>query len=109
MGTLEKILDKKQSFIHHKFDTAVKWSTKKIRCLFRLEDKIWYLGCKIFESTCSSSANYIGETKRNVETRWNDHKNPNKDSESPKDLRDFQLETTSHGTYKHVTRNCVRS
>ena len=42
MGTLEKILDKKQSFIHHKFDTAVKWSTKKIRCLFRLEDK---MGC----------------------------------------------------------------
>ena len=45
--------------------------------------------CKIYEGICSCSANYIGETKRNVETRWNEHENPNKDSEPAKHLRKF--------------------
>ena len=45
--------------------------------------------CKIYEGICSCSANYIGETKRNVETRWNERENPNKDSEPAKHLRKF--------------------
>ena len=31
----------------------------------------------------------MGETKRNVKTRWNEHENPNKDSEPAKHLRKF--------------------
>ena len=46
--------------------------------------------CKIYEGICSCSGNYIGETKRNVETRWNEHENPNKDSEPAKHLRKFR-------------------
>ena len=38
-NTVKRFLDKLQSFVHHKFDIAVKWSTKKIRSLFRLKDK----------------------------------------------------------------------
>ena len=30
--------------------------------------------------------NYIGEIKQNVITSWNEHENPNKDSESAKHL-----------------------
>ena len=30
--------------------------------------------------------NYIGEAKRNVITRWNEHENPSKDSEPAKHL-----------------------
>ena len=45
--------------------------------------------CKIYEGICSRLANYIGETKRIVETWWNEHENPNKDSESAKYLREF--------------------
>ena len=78
-----------QSFVHHKLDIAVKWSTKKIRSLFRLKDKNPHPACKIYEGICSCSANYIGETKRNVETRWNEDKSPNKDSEPAKHLREF--------------------
>ena len=74
-----------QSFVNHKSDIAVKWSTKKIRSLFGLKDKNPHLACKI----CSCSGNYSGETKRNVETRWNEHKNLNKDSEPAKHLRKF--------------------
>ena len=76
-NTVKRFLNKLQSFFHHKFDIAVKWSTKKIRSLFRLKDKNPHPACKIYEGNCSCSVNYIGETKRNVETRLNEHENPN--------------------------------
>ena len=103
-NTIKRVLDKLQSFVHHKFDTAVKWSNKKIRSLFCLIDKNLHPACKIYE-ICSYSANYIGETKRNVETWWNKHENPNKDSKPAKHLREFpdhkfDWENTFHGTDK---------
>ena len=86
-NTITRFLAKLQSFVHHKFDISVKWSTKKIRILFRLKDKNPHPTCKIYKGICSCSANYIGETKRNMETRWNEHENPNKDSEPAKHHR----------------------
>ena len=35
---------------------------------------------------CSYKENDIGETKRNVINRWNEHEHPNKDSETVKHL-----------------------
>ena len=70
-NTVKRFLDKLQSFVHHKFGIAVKWSTMKIRSLFRLKDKNPHPTCKIHEGTCSCSSNYIGDTKGNVETLWN--------------------------------------
>ena len=94
------------NFTISNFDIAVKWSTKKIRSLFRLKDKNPHPACKIYEGICSCSANYIGETKRNVETWWNEHKNPNKDSEPAKHLRKFP----DHKFSRHLqTQNYVRS
>ena len=80
---------KLQSFVHYKFDIAVKWSTKKISSLFCLRDKNPHLACKIYEGNCSCSANYIGETQRNVETQWNEHENLYKDSEPAKHIIGF--------------------
>ena len=57
--------------------------------MFCLKDKNPHPACKIFESIFSCSANYIGETKRSVETRWNEPENPNKDSEPATHLRKF--------------------
>ena len=54
-----------------------------------MKDKNPHPACKIFESIFSCSANYIGETKRSVETRWNEPENPNKDSEPATHLRKF--------------------
>ena len=88
-NTVKRFLGKLQSFIHHKFDIAVKWSTKKMRSLFGLKDKNPHPACKIYEGICSCLENYIGETKRNVGTRWNEHENPNKDSEPAKRHRKF--------------------
>ena len=87
-NTVKRFLDKLQSFAYHKFDIAVKWFTNKIRSLFCLQDKNMHLTCKIYE-ICSYSANHTGKTKQNVETRWNKHENPNKDSEPAKHLREI--------------------
>ena len=89
MEHCKKFFRKIVSFVYHKFDIAVKCSTKKIRSLFCLKDKNPHLACKIYEGICSCSANYIGETKRNVETRWNELENPNNNSESAIHLRKF--------------------
>ena len=42
----------------------------------------------LISSVFSNLANYIAETKVNVEIWWNEHKNPNKDSEQAQHLRD---------------------
>ena len=88
-NTVKKFLGKLQSFVHHKFDIAVKWSTKNIRSSLCFKDKNPQPNWKIDEGTCSCSTNYIGETKRNVETGWNEHEITNKDSEPDEHLRDF--------------------
>ena len=79
-NTVKRFVDNLQSFVHHKSDVTDKWYTKEIRSLSRLKDKNPYPACTIYKGTYSCSANYIGETKRNAETWWNEHKNPHKDS-----------------------------
>ena len=36
----------------------------------------------IYEGVCSCQESYIGETVRNVESRWQEHEDTQKDSES---------------------------
>ena len=43
--------------------------------------------CVIYKGDCSSGSRYTGETKCNVEVRWNEHNNPTKSSEPSKYLR----------------------
>ena len=38
----------------------------------------------MYDGVYSCKENYIGESKRNVITCWNEHGNPNKDSEPDK-------------------------
>ena len=52
-----------------------------------LKDKNDYKSCVIYNGDCSCGSRYIGETKRNVEVRWNEHNNPTKCSELSKHLR----------------------
>ena len=51
---------------------VVTWKTRNIRSLFSLKDKNDYKSCVIYKGgSCSCGSRYIGETKRNVEVRWN--------------------------------------
>ena len=59
------LLKKLNAFTKERFDLIIAWKTKKFEQLFSLKEKNPYHSCKI----------YIGETKRNVTTRWNKHEN----------------------------------
>ena len=52
------------------YEIKIKWITKKIRNLFHLKSKNPHPACAIYEGVCACKENYIGETKRNVEIRW---------------------------------------
>ena len=65
----------------------ITWKTRNIRSLFPLKDKNDYKSCVIYKGDCSCSSGYIGESKRNVKIRWNEHNNPTKSSEPSKLLR----------------------
>ncbi len=85
----KRFLDKLNSFTEYRIDIAIKLSKRKVKKLFPLKEKNPYPACKIYEGVCSCKENYIGETKRNVKTRWNEHENPTKDSEPAKHLNQF--------------------
>ena len=70
----------------------VLWSTRNIKSLFPLKDKVVHRSCAIYEGQCSCKLSYIRETKRNSEIRWREHKNPAGKTEPAKHL----MENTSH-------------
>ena len=41
--------------------------------LLKLYDKSLHPACKIYHDVCSCGETYIGETIKNMETRWNEH------------------------------------
>ena len=76
----KQLLKKLKPFTKEKYEFRVVWKTKKVRQLLLLKEKNPCSSCKIYEGVCSCKENYIGETKRNVFTRWNEHKNQNQPS-----------------------------
>ena len=76
----KQLLKKLKAFTKGKYDFRIVWKTKKVKTAFSFQGEKSYPSCKIYEGVCFCKENYIGETKRNVVTRWNEHENPNKDS-----------------------------
>ena len=68
-----------------KYLVSINWIKKKVKGLFLLKDKKIYLACKIDHGLRSCKENYIGESKRNMATRWGEH-NPTHDSDPEKHL-----------------------
>ena len=66
---------------------VIKWKTRNMLSLFPLKYKSDYKSCVIYKGDCSCGSNYIFETKRNSEVRWNEHDNPTKSLEPPKHLQ----------------------
>ena len=69
------------SFTGSKFDLSIKWITRKTKTLFKLKDKLYIQPVK-----CVCGETYIGETTRNVETRWNERNMPSVKSNPSKHL-----------------------
>ena len=66
-----------------KFSFKVIWSTRNIRSLFPLKDRVQHLSCVIYEGTCSCGEVYIGQTDRITDLRWKEHDKPSKETCDP--------------------------
>jgi len=78
-----------EKFTNGKYNVIVKWLTRKVQTLFPLKDRMSHVSCKVYMGTCSCGEIYVGETKRNVETRWREHENPKFNSEPAKHLLNY--------------------
>ena len=83
-------MKKFHEFTRNRYMLKIKWITRKVRTLFRLKDNNPHPSCVIYKGTCSCGVDYIGETKRNSEVRWDEHNDVNGKSESAKQLRNNQ-------------------
>ena len=87
--TLLKRLTKKfHEFTNNSYDVRINWITKKVKQIFKLKSKNSHPSRVIYEGVCVSEQTYIGETKRNVELRWEEHENICKDFEPAKHLKE---------------------
>ena len=62
-----------ENFTNDKVKVIIIWHTRKIQSLFNNKDKVKHHSCVIYRGTCSCGADYVSETIRNSETRWNEH------------------------------------
>ena len=67
-------------FTNDSYDLNVVWKTKKVSSFFPLKDKNLHPSCNIYYGLCSCREDYVGETKRNVSVRYDEHNKPPKKS-----------------------------
>ena len=84
---VKRFIDIIESFCEEKWHVVVLWSTRSIKSLFPLKDRVMHRSCVIYEGLCSCGKRYIGETVRNSETRWIEHEDSEGKSEPAKHLR----------------------
>ena len=84
----KQYIKKFDKFASDTFDVRIKWLSKKIKILFRAKDKSLHQVCKIYKGVCSCSENYIAETIRYAEVRWDEHNNSLKKSNPLKHIKD---------------------
>ena len=73
----KSFLKRLSNFADNKYDFIIIWKTRKMRSLFPLKDRNMHRSCVIYKGVCSCGSSYVGETKRNTLTRWNEHDTPN--------------------------------
>ena len=83
----KRFMKKFDVFTDNKYDIRIKWITKKVKQLFKLKSRNPHPSCVIYEGVCSCQVSYIGETVRNVEIKWQEHEDTQKDSEPAKHLK----------------------
>ena len=74
-------------FTDNKYDIRIKWITKKIKELFKLKSRSPHPSCVIYIGVCSCQESYVGEALRNVEIRWQENEDTQKDSQPEKHLK----------------------
>ena len=79
------MIKKFHEFTSNSYETRIKWITKKVK---ELKCKNPHPSCVIYEGVWVCEQTYIGETRRNVELRWEEHEDISKDSEPAKHLKE---------------------
>ena len=82
----KQFIKKFNKFTNDKYDIRIKWLTRKMKTLFKLKDPCIHPACKIYKGVCICGETYIGETIRNVETRWKEHNTPSDKSNPSKHI-----------------------
>ena len=86
---LKRFMKKFDVFTDKKYDICIKWFTKKLKQLFKLKSRNPHPACAIYKGVCSCQESCIGDTAKNVETRWQEHEDTQKDSEHAKHLKNI--------------------
>ena len=73
---VKRLIDRIESFTGGKIMLIVLWSTRNIKSVFPIKDKVAHPNCVIYEGQYSCKLSFIGETKRNNEVRWREHEDP---------------------------------
>ena len=73
-------LEKSLTFTNGSYALNVVRKTNKVKSFFPLKDKKLHPSCKIYYGLCSCGEDYVGETKRNVSIRYDEHDKPSNKS-----------------------------
>ena len=87
----KRFLSKFYQFTNKNFQAIIKWITKKAQKVLSLKDKNPYPEPQIYKWTCvfdETIRNYVGQTIRNVDIRWNEREDIHKEYEPAKHLRE---------------------
>ena len=68
-------INKLEIFTNYRVKLSTVQNTGKIKSLFNDKDRVSHYSCVIYRGICSCGADYIGETRRNAQLRWNEHEN----------------------------------
>ena len=83
----QRFLKKFDKLTNDFYEIKIKWITKKMKNLFRLKIKNPHPACVVYEEIHTCEENCIGETKWNVEIRWEEHSDINKVFEPSRHLK----------------------
>ena len=85
---VKTFVSKLNYFTNEKCKFNVVLNTRRVQSLFPSKGKANHYSCVIYRGDCSCDENYIGETVRNAEIRWNEHEDKNCKSEPAKHLKE---------------------
>ena len=66
-------ISKLQTFTSGKVKFNIIWNACKIQSLFNNKEKVRHLSCVIYKGVCSCHTDYVGETIRDAQIKWNEH------------------------------------
>ena len=89
----KRVIKNFHEFTNNSYEIRIKWITKKVKQRFKLKSKNPHPSCVIYEGVCVCEQTYIGETRRNVEVRWEEHENTSRKLKPQVFLEDFVCST----------------